>query len=110
MGISSVNPFALGNMARAQGASTYMPASVTSTKPADRNYEAKGFKGFASTEDIERASQYLQGNITPSSKVQKTNPERNNDNRGSLFEGFDVSNWQGSPIYNEGEKIYDYMA
>ena len=114
MTVSSINPFALGNTARAYGASTYTPASLTATKPVDSNLKAKGFSGFASTEDIERAAQYLEGNINPFSSVQKTRENREVETKGAAWEGFSVPNNNGTgeliPQYFEGEKIYDYMA
>ena len=114
MGISSINPFAIGNIERGYGASVYTPASRTSTKPVDRNIDAKGFKGFASTDDIERAAQFLEGNINPYSSVQKTKPNREIETKGAAWEGFTVPQNNGTgelvPQYFEGEKIYDYIA
>ena len=33
-----------------------------------------------------------------------------NDPRGSLFNGFDVSGWNGSPVYEPGERRLDFNA
>ena len=108
MAISSINPFAIGNNGRAAAASTFRP--VNPVKSTDKNVKSEGFKGFASTDDIEKAAQFLEGKVNVSSKVQATNAYKNPEPRGSLFEGFDISNWNGTPVYKEGEKIYDYIA
>jgi len=108
MAIGSVNPFLIGNTERSYGASTY-----TAVKPVEKpsnKVQSEGFKGFATTDDIEKAAQFLEGNVNLSSKVQATTPNNNTEPKGSLFDGFDISNWNGSPVYQEGEKIYDYIA
>ena len=108
MAISSVNPFTIGNIERGYGASTFRP--VEPAKVPENNVQSEGFKGFASTEDMERASQFIDGKVNLSSRVRATNPNQSTEPKGSLFEGFDVSNWNGTPVYQEGEKIYDYLA
>ena len=108
MAISSINPFLIGNTERSYGASTYQP--VKPVQLPENNAKPEGFKGFASTDDIERASQFLEGKVNTSSKVQQANPNKSVEPKGSLFEGFDISNWNGSPVYQDGEKIYDYIA
>ena len=109
MAISSVNPFAIGNTERAYGASTFTPVKPA-VQQTNVKTESQGFKGFASEDDIEKAAQFLEGKVNLSSKVQATNPNKNIEPKGSLFDGFDISNWNGSPVYQEGEKIYDYIA
>ena len=110
MAVDSINPFALGNIGRSFGASTYTPPSVTSTKPVDNSNKSGGFKGFASTDDMEKALQFAQGNI--SSKVNKSAQTRPIDKRGSAWDGFKVPSNNGTgeliPQYGEGERVLDF--
>ncbi len=32
------------------------------------------------------------------------------DSRGSAWNGFDISNWKGAPVYGAGEHKFDYSA
>jgi len=82
MTVSSINPFALGNTARAYGASTYTPASLTATKPVDSNLKTR------ENREVETKGAAWEGFSVP-----------NNNGTGELI-----------PQYFEGEKIYDYMA
>ena len=37
-------------------------------------------------------------------------PRYSADPRGSLFDGFDVSGWNGAPVYGEDEHVLDFNA
>ena len=114
MGISSINPFAIGNTERSYGASTYRPVAPVQPGESQAKGQIQGFKGFASIDDIEKASQFLEGNVNLSSKVNKSAQSNPMDNRGAGWEGFSVpaNNGTGelSPQYGEDERIFDIMA
>jgi len=113
MAIGSINPFAIGNYERSLGASTFQP--VRPIEPKTTSAGSEGFKGFASIEDIEKAQQFINGNIDlSSSQVNRSASNNPIDNRGAAWEGFNTPTNNGTgelmPKYEEGEKIFDCIA